>query len=121
MRIWKLIIDQIAAMLVLAAARKVKRGLAEAADADGLLEDDPKAEELCRKAVAYLGEQPPALPAPPPIPPESSPPLLSGPTPHLNGDQPRRPRGRPRKHPLPPSETHQDLLCRKPAATINPT
>jgi hypothetical protein len=107
-RIWKLIIDQIAAMIVLAAARKAKRGLVEAADADGLLEDDPKAEELCRKALAYLGEEPPALPAPPPTGPAASHPQLPAPKPHPNGEPPRRPRGRPRKHPLPPSETHSD-------------
>jgi hypothetical protein len=96
-RIWKLIIDQIAAMIVLAAARKVKRGLAEAADADGLLEDDPKAEELFKKASAYLKDDPPALPAPEPQ--AVRPPSL--PAPQLNG-QVRRPRGRPRKAPPPP-------------------
>jgi hypothetical protein len=103
---WKFILRRLKAMVLYVAVTELEQELAEGHAQRPA--PSPEAEKLYKKALAYLGEEPPALPAPQLIGPVSTPPPLPAPTPHLNGEQPRRPRGRPRKHPLPPSETHPD-------------
>jgi hypothetical protein len=85
--------------------RRLKAEFLADAERRGLIgpSDTEKFDELLREAEASVA--PPALP-PPTTPPSR--PALPGPTPHLNGEQPRR-RGRPRKTPPPqPPDTHPD-------------